>query len=97
MKSLNLRSVMVYKLEFFQGFFGSVLLFDGTFTSFFKDKKSKKKKKEIKGFLTFWLVDGRSGSEQKMTDPDPGGSKTYGSRSAYEKHWIGYSENRKRF
>ncbi len=60
----------LWLMEFF-----CLLLFGGTFTWFFKDKKSKRSHKTIgaKFFLTihdpyFWLV-----------DPDPGGSKTCGS------------------
>jgi hypothetical protein len=48
----------------------------------FKGKKSKRSNKivEFKVFHTFLLVDG-SGSVEIMTDPEPGGSKTYGSGS----------------
>jgi hypothetical protein len=46
------------KLIFFKQFF-CVLLFEGTFTSIFKDKKSKRSHKtvEIKVFLTILLAD----------------------------------------
>jgi hypothetical protein len=76
---------MPAKNKFFSKFF-CLLLFEATFTSVFKDKKSKISSKiiETKVFLTFLLVDGRiqirirtyddgSGFERprKHTDPDP--------------------------
>jgi hypothetical protein len=55
---------------------------DGTFTSVFIDKKSKRSHiiVEIKVFLTFLLVDGKIGSVQLVTDPDP---KHWQSRSYF--------------
>ncbi len=53
-----------------------LLLFEGTFTTVFIDKKSKRSHKKylsIKGFLTFIVC--------WWKDPDPGGPKTYGSGS----------------
>jgi hypothetical protein len=59
-----------------------LLVFEGTFTSVFKDKKSKRshKKVEMKDFLTFfaclWKEPGPD-LHKIMTDPDPGGPITY--------------------
>ncbi len=66
---------------FFPKFF-CLLLFEDTFTSFFRDKKSKKSQKTvgIKVFLTifaWWKKD--PDPYLLLTDPDPGGPKTYGS------------------
>ncbi len=70
-----------------------LLLFEGTFTSFFKDKKSKRSHKTvgIKVFLTILLDDRRFRIRSRMdpdpylclVDPDPdlGGPKTCGSGS----------------
>ncbi len=61
-----------------------LLLFEGTFSSFFKTKKSKRIHKTvgIKVFLTI-LLDGRPDPDPYLwlMDPDlyPGGPKTYGS------------------
>ncbi len=57
-------------------------LFEGTFTSFFKDQKLQRSRKrvEINVFLTnfaWWWKD--PDPYLLLTDPDPGGSKTYGS------------------
>ncbi len=62
-----------------------LLLFEGTFTSFFKEKKSKRSRKTvgIKVFLTvfaWWYKD--PDPDLWQMDPDPGGPKTCGSRSA---------------
>ncbi len=61
------------KKLFFSKFSCFFLFFEGIFTSFFKDKKSKRSHKTvgIKVLLTFiaWWY----------KDPDPGGPKTYGS------------------
>jgi hypothetical protein len=64
------------KRIFFKKFF-CLVLFEGTFTSFFKDKKSKRSHKtvEIKVFLAFLLNDRRVRIQiheaQKHVDPDP--------------------------
>jgi hypothetical protein len=65
--------------------FFCLLLFKGTFTSFFKDKGKKEvtKQEESRFFLLFCLViegsGARSGSMPLNPDPDPGNPKTYGS------------------
>ncbi len=60
----------IFKKKFF-----CLLLFEGTFTPFFKDKKSKRSHKAvgIKVFLLFLLGDRRIQIQetQKHTDPDP--------------------------
>jgi hypothetical protein len=76
---------MPAKNKFFSKFF-CLLLFEATFTSVFKDKKSKISSKiiETEVFLTFLLVDGRIqiriltnddgsgfGRPRKHMDPDP--------------------------
>ncbi len=55
----------------------------GTFTSFLKDKKSKRSLKtvEFKVFLNL-LVD------LKNLDPDPGGPKTYGFYGSGSEHYV---------
>jgi hypothetical protein len=60
------------KIIFFTKFF-CILLFEGTFTSFFKGKMSKRSRKtvEIKVFLTIFAY------------PDPGGPKIRGSGSGF--------------
>ncbi len=57
------------KKQIFKNKFFCLLLYEGTFTSFFKDKKSKRSHEtvRIKVFLTIFA------------DPDPGGPKTCGS------------------
>jgi hypothetical protein len=55
------------KLIFLQKFF-CLLLFEGTFTSFFKDKKSKRSHKTvgIKVFLLFfWMIEGSGSGRPK--------------------------------
>jgi hypothetical protein len=64
-----------------------LLLFDGKFPSFFKDKKPKRSQKTvgIKVFLTvfaWWQKDTDPGLYLWPADPDPGCPKTYGSQSA---------------
>ncbi len=63
---------------FFCENFFSNLLFEGTFTSFFKGEKTKRSHKtvEIKVFLLFLLID------RMDPDPDPRGPKTCGSRGS---------------
>ncbi len=78
------------------------IIFEGTFTSFFKDKKSKRSRNQ--GFsYYFCLMEEESwagsGSILWLLDPDPGGPKTgsggsgFGSRNT-AKYWdtIGQSE-----
>jgi hypothetical protein len=73
------------------------LLFVGKFTSVFKDKKAYRNHKtvEIKVYLLCLIDDGRIRIQvririrTKMTDPDPGGPKTYGSGSTA----LAYSMN----
>jgi hypothetical protein len=70
------------KLIFKQFFF--LLLFEDTFTSFFKDKKYKRSNKTVgfKVFLNFfacWEKD--LDPDLWLMNPDPGGPKTYGSGS----------------
>ncbi len=60
------------KLIFLHNFF-CLLLFEGTFTLFFKDKKSK-----IVGFKIFLII-----FAWWKKDPDPGGQKTRGSGSGF--------------
>jgi hypothetical protein len=74
---------MQKKIFFIGSFFVYYFFRVPTFTSVFTDKKSKRSKKDSRnqGFssLLFFLMDGSgSRSVQKMTDPDPGGPKTYG-------------------
>jgi hypothetical protein len=74
------------KIKLFFLRFCCLLLFEDTFISVFKDKKPLRshKKVETKVFLSVLLDEGcGSGfrSVQIMTDPDPGGPKTYGSES----------------
>ncbi len=66
------------KISFFASYFLKVC----TFTSVFKEKKSKRSHNvmEIKVFpYLFCLLMEGSGSLQKLTNPDPGGPKTSGS------------------
>jgi hypothetical protein len=75
-----------HKITVFSKFF-CLLLFEGTFTSVFKDIKSHKrihKTVEIKGFLTFLLMMEESGSVKIMTDVDPVGLKTSGSTTLFQ-------------
>ncbi len=82
------------KKQYFLNKFFCLLLFEGTFASFFKDKKSKRSHKAvgIKVFLTifaWWQKDPDPGLDPDQNpypwlmnpdpDPDPGGPKTYGS------------------
>ena len=66
----------IKKLIFVTKFF-CFILFEGTFTSFFTDKKVKKKwqNSRIQGFSYYFCL-------VMDPDPDPGGSKTYGFGSA---------------
>jgi len=62
--------------------FAYYFLFEGTFTSAFKDKKSRREVPKSSSSLFCWRMDGSgSRSEQIMMDPDPGGPKTIGSGS----------------
>ncbi len=65
-----------------------ILLFEVAFTSFFKDKKSKRSNKtvKIKVFLTtfaLWQKDPDPYLWRMDPDPDPGGPKTCGSGSGF--------------
>ncbi len=62
------------KNQFKKKFF-CLLLFNGTFTSFFKDKKSKRSHKTVPYESWFFLPPGSG----YVTDPNLGGTKTYGS------------------
>jgi hypothetical protein len=73
------------KVIFLTKFF-CLFLFEGTFTAFLKDKKSKRSQKTvgIKVFFLFLLDDRKSRiwictGYLWLTTPDPGGPKTYGS------------------
>ncbi len=77
------------KTNFLNKFF-CLLLLEGTFTPFFKDKKSKTSHKTagIKVFLTIfasWYKD--PDPYLWLMDPDPGGPKSYGSGPATLLEW----------
>ncbi len=81
------------KKNYFLKQFSCLLLFEGTFTSFVKDKKSKKKsqKSRNQGFSYYFCLmieesgagaGSRSIPLNNGPDPDPGGPKTYGSEES---------------
>ncbi len=81
---LSVADKMPTKYKFFLKQVFCLLFFKGCFTSVFIDKKSKRSHKivEINFFLTFFACWWKDPDPYKiMTDPDPGGPKTYGSRS----------------
>ncbi len=68
-------------------------LFEGTFTSFFKDKYKICHKSHNKNFFACWWK-----NLDPFTDPDPGGSKTYGSGTLVYLMfgWNGYGSGARR-
>ncbi len=80
--------------------FFCLLLFDATFTSFFKDKKSWRSHKTatIKVFLTIsaWLQKDPEPDPDPylvLIDPDPGGPKTFGSGSTTQLENVKKDQN----
>jgi hypothetical protein len=73
------------KYTYFFSFFAHYLHTVAPFTPVFKDNKPLRSTKQLKSrfFLNFiaWPMEG-SGSVQIITDPDPGGPKSYGSQFA---------------